>query len=375
MANYSLMMTQLISFIKKEFFHIFRDPRTMLILFGIPIAQLLIFGTVIKSEINDIHIAIYDQSKDETTQQITNKLLSSGYFILDENLENINDIDGIFKKGKVKEVIIFKSNFGQDLIKEGTAEMQLIADASDPNMAKLSISYTQGIVNDYISKLYPNQKMPLQIIPEVRMYFNEELKSAYMFVPGVMALILMLISAMMTSISITREKELGTMEVLLVSPLRPTQIIIGKVLPYLLLSIINAFIIVLVGRIVFGVPITGSFILLMLVTILFILMALCLGILISTMAKNQMVAMFISMIGLMLPTILLSGFIFPIENMPEVLQYVSHIMPAKYFISAIRGIMLKGVGILFIWKEILILFGMTMFFIALSIKKFKIRLE
>ncbi len=368
-------MTQLISFIKKEFFHIFRDPRTMLILFGIPLAQLLIFGTVIKSEINDIHIVIYDQSKDETTQQITNKLLSSGYFILDENLENINDIDGIFKKGKVKEVIIFKSNFGQNLIKEGTAEMQLIADASDPNMAKLSISYTQGIVNDYISKLYPNQKMPLQIIPEVRMYFNEELKSAYMFVPGVMALILMLISAMMTSISITREKELGTMEILLVSPLRPTQIIIGKVLPYLLLSIINAFIIVLVGKIVFGVPITGSFILLMLVTILFILMALCLGILISTIAKNQMVAMFISMIGLMLPTILLSGFIFPIENMPKALQILSHFMPAKYFISAIRGIMLKGVGILFIWKEILILFAMTMFFIALSIKKFKIRLE
>jgi ABC-2 type transport system permease protein len=180
---------------------------------------------------------------------------------------------------------------------------------------------------------------------------------------------------MMTSISITREKELGTMEILLVSPLKPVQIIIGKVLPYLLLSIANAFVIILIGNLVFGVPISGSFILLMLQTILFILMALCLGILISTVAKDQMAAMFISMIGLMLPTIILSGFIFPIKNMPEILQWLSHIMPARYFITIIRSIMLKGVGILFVWKETLILIGMTLFFIAVSVKKFKIRLE
>ncbi len=347
----------------------------MLILFGIPIAQLLIFGTVIKNEIQDVHIAIYDQSKDVTTQQITNKLLSSGYFILDENLENINNVESIFKKGEVKEVIVFENNFGENLTKEGKANMQLIADASDPNMARLVISYTTGIINDYVKKMYPNLQMPLQIEPEVRMYFNEEMKSAYMFVPGVMALILMLISAMMTSISITREKELGTMEILLVSPLKPVQIIVGKVIPYLLLSIANAFIIVLIGHFIFGVPINGSFILLMLETILFIMMALCLGILISTMAKNQMTAMFISMIGLMLPTIILSGFIFPIQNMPKVLQIVSHIMPARYFVTIVRAIMLKGVGILYIWQETVILLGMTLFFIVVSVKKFKIRLE
>ena len=346
-----------------------------MILFGIPISQLLIFGTVIKSEIYDVHIAIYDQAKDETTQQITNKLLSSGYFILDENLTSTDGIDEIFKKGKVKEVIVFESNFAQKLVTEGSASMQLIADATDPNMARLVTSYTKAIVNDYIIKSHPNLKMPMQIQPQVRMYFNEEMKSAYMFVPGTMVLILMLISAMMTSISITREKELGTMEILLVSPLKPVQIIVGKVLPYLLLSIVNAFIIILVGHFLFGVPIIGSFILLMAETILFILMALCLGILISTVAKNQMVAMFISMIGLMLPTIIMSGFIFPIENMPEVLQWFSYMMPARYFITIIRGIMLKGIGIIFIWKETLILIGMTLFFIALSVKKFKIRLE
>jgi len=330
---------------------------------------------VIKNEIQDVHIAIYDQSKDETTQKITNKLLSSGYFILDKNLENTKGIEDIFKKGKVKEVIVFGSNFGKNLIKEGAADVQLIADASDPNMARLAISYTRGIMNDYIQKMYPNLKMPMEINPEVRMYFNEEMKSAYMFVPGTMALILMLISALMTSVSITREKEMGTMEILLVSPLRPVQIIIGKVLPYLLLSIANGFIIVLVGHFVFGVPVTGSFILLMLETILFIMMALCLGILISTAAKNQMVAMFISMIALMLPTIILSGFIFPIENMPVVLQWLSHLMPARYFVTIIRGIMLKGVGIVYLWKETAILIGMTIIFIAVSVKKFKIRLE
>jgi len=368
-------MKQLKSFIKKEFFHIFRDPRTMLILFGIPVAQLLIFGTVIKNEIKDVRIAIYDQSKDETTQQITNKLLSSGYFVLVDDLQNTSGIEETFRKGEVKEIIIFESNFGEKLIKEGSAEVQLIADASDPNMARLAVSYTRGIINDYVQKMNPNQELPMQIQPEVRMYFNEEMKSAYMFVPGTMALILMLISAMMTSISITREKELGTMEILLVSPLKPAHIIIGKVLPYLLLSIVNAFVIVLIGLFVFGVPITGSFILLMLETILFILMALCLGILISTMAKSQMTAMFISMIVLMLPTILLSGFIFPIENMPEILQWLSHIMPARWFIAIIRGIMLKGVGMAFIWKETLILIGMTLLFVAVSMRKFKVRLE
>ena len=368
-------MKQLRSFIRKEFFHIFRDPRTMLILFGIPVAQLLIFGTVIKSEIRDIHIAIYDQSKDETTNQIINKLLSSGYFIQEENLNSINKIDDIFKKGKVKEVIVFENNFGEKLMREGTAAVQIFADASDPNMARLVTSYTAGIINDYVKKLNPNLQMPLLIEPSVRMYFNEEMKSAYMFVPGTMALILMLISAMMTSISITREKEFGTMEVLLVSPLKPLQIIIGKVFPYLILSIINAFVIVFIGLFIFKVPVTGSFILLMLETILFILMALCMGILISTIAKSQMVAMFISMIGLMLPTIILSGFIFPLKNMPLILQKLSLAMPARWFIFIIRSIMLKGAGLPFIWKETVILAVMTLLFIVLSLKSFKIRLE
>ena len=368
-------MKQLRSFIIKEFYHILRDVRTMLILFGMPVVQLLIFGTVIKSEIKDVRIAIYDQSKDEITARITNKILSSGYFILENELHNTNDIGKIFRQGKIKEVIVFESDFGKNLTREGKANMQLIADASDPNIARLVTGYTKGIVNDFIKKEYPEMKMPHEIVPDVRMYFNENLKSVYMFVPGIMAMILMLISAMMTSISITREKELGTMEILLASPLKPIQIIVGKVVPYLLLSVINALVIILIGRFVFGVPILGSSALLMAETILFILMALCLGILISTMSKNQMVAMFISMIALMLPTIILSGFIFPIDNMPKILQLLSYIMPPRWFIEIVRSIMLKGVGLSYVWKETLIILGMMVLFIGLSVKKFKIRLE
>ena len=208
-----------------------------------------------------------------------------------------------------------------------------------------------------------------------RMMFNQGLKSVFMFVPGTMALILMLISAMMTSISIAREKETGTMEVLLISPLRPYQIIIGKVIPYIVLSFTTALVILGMGVWVFGLPIHGSLVLLLAESLLFIILALSLGILISTLAPNQQVAMFISMFALMLPTMLLSGFIFPVENMPAILQYVSYIVPAKYFIIILKTIMLKGNGLLFIWKETLILVGITILFLIMSAKRFKIRLE
>lgn len=347
----------------------------MLVLFGIPIAQLLIFGFVVTNEVKDIKIAIYDQSKDDVTLEISNKIISSGYFILEQNLDHISNIEDIFKKGDVKEVIVFEPDFAKKLEREGVANVQLLADASDANTANLIVNYTSAIMMDYIQKENQLIDQPLKIDTEVRMVFNESLKSVYMFVPGTMALILMLVSAMMTSISIAREKEMGTMEVLLVSPLKPVQIIVGKVIPYVTLAFVNAISIIVLGYFVFGMPLKGSIVLLLLESFLFISMALSLGIFISTMAKSQQVAMFISIFALMLPTLLLSGFIFPIENMPVVLQLISNLMPPKYFIIIIKNIMLKGTGFMYIWKETLILFGMMLFFIALSVKKFKIRLE
>ncbi len=363
------------AFVRKEFFHIFRDKQTLLILFGMPIAQMLIFGFVISNEIRDVGIAILDQSNDVVTQQITDKILSSGYFLLEDKLSNPDEIEEVFRRGKVKEVIVFEPHFEQNLVRTGKANVQIIADASDANLANLISTYTNGIIQDYVNQNNVLITKPMQIIPEVRMVYNEQLKGSFMFVPGIMALILMLISAMMTSISIVREKEMGTMEILLVSPLKPVQIIIGKVVSYIVLAFINAVTILLLGNFVFGVPIQGSVILLLLECLLYITLALSLGILISSITENQQVAMMISGFALMMPVILLSGFIFPIENMPMVLQWFCQVMPAKWFIVIIKSIMLKGVGIGYVWKETLILIGMTILFLSISLKKFKIRLD
>ncbi|MAB49110.1 MAG: multidrug ABC transporter permease [Flavobacteriaceae bacterium] len=368
-------MKRFIGFIKKEFYHIFRDRRSLFILFGMPIAQILLFGFAITNEINNVDIAILDHSKDATTQEIINKISASKYFSIKQIIDREAEIESVFKKGKVKAILNFEQDFSQNLIKNHNATVQVITDATDPNTANTISNYINAILQNYLQQQNKHIKIAYQIIPETKLLFNPELKSVYMFVPGVMTVILMLVSAMMTSISITREKELGTMEVLLVSPLKPLQVIVGKVVPYIFLSIINATIIILLSLFVFKMPVQGSLILLGLESVLFIITSLALGILISTISASQQTAMMISLMGLMLPTILLSGFIFPISSMPLVLQIISNIVPAKWFIIIVKAIMLKGVGLGFIWKENLILIAMTLFFIGLSVKKYKIRLE
>jgi len=368
-------MKRFIGFIRKEFYHIFRDKRSLFILFGMPIAQILLFGFAITNEINNVDIAILDHSKDATTQEIINKISASKYFSIDAFITSEADIESVFKKGKIKAVLNFEKDFSKKLIKENVATIQIITDATDPNTANTISNYTNSILQNYMQEQNKGIKPIYTIIPQTRMVYNTELKSVFMFVPGVMTIILMLVSAMMTSISITREKELGTMEILLVSPLKPIQVIIGKVVPYILLSVINAIVIVVLSIFIFNMPVEGSLLLLGLESVLFIINALSLGILISTISKTQQTAMMISLMGLMLPVILLSGFIFPISSMPLPLQLISRVIPAKWFIIIVKAIMLKGVGITFIWKETLILLGMTLFFIGLSVKKYKIRLE
>jgi ABC-2 type transport system permease protein len=368
-------MKEFIGFVRKEFLHILRDPRTLVVLFGMPVAMILIFGFVIRNDIQDVKIAILDESKDPVTREITQKIVSSGFFRLEKNLNHESEIEEAFRSGQVREVLFFEDHFAEGLEREQKANIQILADASDPNSAKMIVSYTQAIISDYLKEQNRDQQLPYVIEPRVRMMYNADMKSAYMFVPGTMALILTLVSAMMTSISITREKETGTLEAILVSPLRPVQIIAGKVTPYVVLSCINAVVIILLGHFVFGLPVHGSLTLLFTETILFISVALSLGIMISTLAANQMVAMFISALGLMLPTMLLSNFIFPIANMPLVLQWLCHLMPPTYFISIVRSIMLKGSGIAEIWLQTLILTGMLVLFLSISAARFKVRLQ
>ncbi len=363
------------AFIKKEFYHIFRDYRSMVILFGMPVVMVLLFGFAITNDITNAKIGILDRSKDVVTREIIQKLISSGYFLPEVNLESNTRIESYFQQGSIKAVVVFEPDFAQKMNENKGATVQIILDASEPNTANILSNYISGIINTYMTQKMKDQMvLPVSIQVQSRMLYNPELKSVYMFVPGIITILLMLVSAMMTSLSIAREKEMGTMEALLVSPLNPFQIIIGKVIPYVFLSLINLIVILLMARFVFLMPFNGSLTLLMAESLLFIIMSLALGILISTVSQSQQQAMLLSMFALMLPTILLSGFIFPIENMPLLLQLISHLMPSKWFIIIVKGIMLKGVGLAYFWKETLIIVAMTLFFIGLSVKKFKIRL-
>jgi len=368
-------MKRFLGFLKKEFLHIIRDGKTLIILFGLPVVMIIVFGYVVTMDIHDVKVGIWDRSGDPETRRATREIFSSGYFIPAGYIENEEQIGALFRSGKARVVVVFEENFESQLMTGNKAAIRLVADASDANSAQLVQTYLQGVLMNHFQSMNADVRLPWSVDIKSRMYYNEDLKGVYMFVPGLMALILMLISALMTSVTITREKEFGTMELLLASPLKPREIILGKVAPYLVLSLINAVTIVLLGFLVFHVPVRGSLWLLLAECMLYIGLALSLGVLISTSARTQQIAMVISMLGLLLPTILLSGFIFPIDNMPRILQWLSAIVPARYFIVVVKHIMLKGTGFAFIWKETLILAGMTLFFILAATRRFQIRLK
>jgi len=365
-------MKRFFAFVKKEYLHIFRDYRTVLILFGMPIVQILLFGYAINNELRSARIAIFDKSHDVYSARLIEKINATGYFEIEEFLNSETEIDAELKKGIIKGVLTIDADFAKK-IALGAANLQLILDASDPNIANLILNYIANIVNKFKSEISIADSQTQSFIVETRMLYNQELKSVFMFIPGLIAVILMLVSALMTSITIAREKELGTMEILLASPLKPYQIIIGKVMPYILLAFANAIVILLLARFVFKMPINGSIVLLLSECFLFIITSLSLGVMISTITSSQQTAMMISLVALMMPTMLLSGYIFPIDNMPEILQILTNAIPAKWFIIIIKNIMLKSAKPEFIYKETIILAGMALLFITISIKKFKIR--
>lgn len=367
-------MKQFISFVKKEFYHIFRDRRTMFILLAMPIAQIIIFGFALTNEVKNSKIAVLDNSKDDATISLIAQLEASRYFEVEQNIHSAAEIETIFKKGKVKLAIVFPPKFNEDLQHLNKAQVQLIADASDPNVANTLTNYASAIIIDYQNRITQNKKLPYTITTEMRMLYNPELKGAYNFVPGVMAMVLLLVCTMMTAITIVREKEMGTMEVMLVSPMKPFRIVLAKAVPYLFLSSVNIASILLLSVFVLEVPINGSLVLLVAESLLFTLVSLALGLLISTKVDSQQTALFISLVGLLLPTVMLSGFMFPIENMPLPLRVVANAVPAKWYYTIVRSVMIKGTGFEAVWKETLILAGMLFFFLGLAIKNFKIRL-
>lgn len=367
-------MKQFFAFVKKEFYHVLRDKRTLLILFGMPVAQILIFGFALTNEVKNAKLLIVDQAKDISSQKIITEISASRYFEIENAISDPNQIEAAFQKGIIHLAIVFPANLNRDLMHLHKAQIQIIADASDPNMATALTNYVSAIIRDYEFRLNKTFSVPMQILPDIRMLYNPQLKGAPNFVPGVMALVLMLICVLMTAISIVKEKETGTMEILLVSPIKPVLVIIAKAVPYLFLSLINVATILLLSVFVLNVPVNGSLILLLAESTLFIITCLTLGIFISIKTKTQQVAMLVSLMGMLLPTVLFSGFMFPIENMPVPLQLLSNIIPSKWFYIIVKSIMIKGVGFSVIWKETLILFGITLFLFFVSIKSFKIRM-
>src|SRR6186713_194808 len=367
-------MKQFRAFVKKEFHHIMRDKRTLFILLGMPIVQIIIFGFALTNEVKNSRIAILDQSKDPETASLVSQLEASRYFDIEENIYSYRDIEGAFKTGKIKLAIVFPQHFGEDLEHFNKAQVQMVADASDPNVASTLTNYASAIVVAYQERITNERKLPYTINTEMRMLYNPQLKGAFNFVPGVMAMVLLLVCTMMTAITIVKEKEMGTMEVMLVSPMRPQLVVIAKAVPYLLLSTINITTILLLSVFALELPINGSIALLAFESILFTLVSLSLGLLISARAASQQTAMFISLVALFLPTIMLSGFMFPVENMPLPLRIISNIVPAKWYYIIVKSVMIKGLGIAGVWKETLILAGMMTFFLTMAIKRFKIRL-
>lgn len=367
-------MKQFLSFIRKEFYHVFRDKKTLLLLFGMPIVQILLFGFALTNEIKDSRIIICDEAHDAASQAIIKKFEASRYFKITAVLNDSRQIEASFKSDNIKLALFFPSNFGNDLLHTKNAAIQIIADASDPNTGTTVTNYAQSIIRDYEMQLKKNETVPLYINTITRMVYNPELKGVTNFVPGVMALVLTLICVLMTSVSIVREKENGTMEVLLVSPVNPLMVIITKAIPYFILSLINLGVILLLSVYVMNLPIKGSLWLLIAESCLLILTALSLGLLISNATKSQQAAMLISLMGLLLPTMIFTGFMFPLENMPKPLQIISYLVPSKWYYIIVKNIMIKGLGIKSVWKETLVLMGMTSVLLTLSMKKFKTRL-
>lgn len=368
-------MKQFITFVKKEFLHVLRDKKTLLILFGMPVVQILIFGFALTNEVKNSKIVVVDYAKDIASQKIITKIEASRYFEITKSLTGSKGLEAAFKTGEIKMAIVFPEGFNNQLLHQNKAQIQVIADASDPNNATTLTNYVSSIINDYQAQLNQTNPASYQIKPEVKMLYNPQLKGAPNFVPGVMALILMLVCVMMTAISIVKEKETGTMEILLVSPFKPLMVILSKAVPYLILSMVNVVSILLLSVFVLDLPIAGSILLLFAESTLFIITCLTLGIFISVKTDSQQTAMLISLLGMLLPTLLFSGFLFPIENMPLPLQYFSNIVPSKWYYIIVKGIMIKGLGFSYVWKETLILFGITIFLLIISLKSFKIRLS
>lgn len=337
-----------------------------------PVVQIVLYGFALTNEVKNSPFAVWDQNETSFSQNLITEISHSKYFDYYQKVNSATQMEDLFREGKIKLGVVIDKHFEGNTQNNEASKIQLLADGSDPNVGNTVVNYASFIINSYYNK---NIQPSFQIKPEVRYLYNPQLLSSFNFVPGVMAMILMLVSTMMTAVSIVKEKELGTLEVILVSPMQPLKMILAKMVPYFLVSFINVVNIILLSVFVLHLPIKGNLILLLAESSLFIITCLSFGFFISNNTDSQETAMFISLIGLFLPTLMLSGYMFPIENLPLPLRTISNAVPARWFYNILKAVMLKGLGFASVWKENLILLGMSVLLIALSIKKFKLRLN
>ena len=366
------MISTLAAFIVKELRHILRDRQTLTILLLMPLVQVVLFGYALRSDVRDIRLAIVDPSPDYATLALRSRFVGSQRFRIVAIGPTMSSVETLFRQGKADVAVAFAPDFSEHLQSGEPAQLLIAVDAADPNTGTTMQTYARAVIASYEAELGARGQA-VRIAPETRMRFNPTLESVNLFVPGLVALVLTLVSALMTAISLSREKERGTLEILLVSPLRPWQIILGKVLPYLALAFANVLTALLAAWLVFHVPFRGSVALLLVESIIYSMVSLAIGVLVAANTASQRVAMLIALLATMLPSTLLSGMIFPIASMPKVLQILSNIVPARWFIVVARGIMLKGIGLEYLWRESLILVLMTMFLMMLAVKSFKPR--
>ena len=367
-------MNALRGLLRKEWRHIMRDRRTLAVIVLMPVVQVILFGFAIRTDVKDIRLVVVDPAPDYVTLELRHRLEATEAFRTVAVLQTTERLDQLFQKSEAEEAVVFEPQFASRLERGLPARVQIIADATEPNTGSMRQNYAMAVIRQF-QRDRGEPAAGVQISARLRTRFDPTAESSHLFVPGLMAFVLTIISALMTAISLTREKETGTMEALLVSPLRPWQIIIGKVMPYLVVGFVSVILVIGEARLVFQVPLRGSVVLLLAEGLLYILVSLSLGMLISSKTNSQRVAMMGAMLGTMLPTLLLSGFIFPIESMPTVLQWVSNVIPARWFVTIARSIMLKGIGLAYLWQETLILCGMAAALLVLSTRSFHTRLE
>lgn len=368
------MISTLQAFVTKEVRHILRDRQTLTVLLLMPLVQVVLFGYALRSDVNDVRLAIVDSSPDYATLALRERFIAAKRFRIVAVAGSMTEIEPLFRQGRADVVISFDPDFAAHLVAHESARILIVVDASDPNTGATMRAYARAVITSYEQELAARSPQPVRIAPEVRMRFNPTLESVNLFIPGLIALVLTLVSALMTAISLSREKERGTLEILLVSPLRPWQIIVGKVLPYLVLAFANVVTALVAAWFVFHVPFRGSITLLLVESIIYSMVSLAVGVLVASVTPTQRVAMLVALLATMLPSTLLSGMVFPLASMPRLLQILSNAVPAHWYLVIARGIMLKGVGLEHLWKETLVLVGMTLLLMTVAIRSFKGRI-